>query len=91
MKWIVMLWHQKQGQLRWLSEILVMLMELRPTLGSPNSISHITWTRTGGIPLNKLLDNALYDLAESQVRKLVHMLQKVLKIYFYSSSRSSKS
>lgn len=86
-----MLWHQKQGQLRWLSEILVMLMELRPTLGSPNSISHITWTRTGGIPLNKLLDNALYDLAESQVRKLVHMLQKVLKIYFYSSSRSSKS
>jgi hypothetical protein len=91
MKWIVMLWHQKQGQLRWLSEILVMLMELRPTLGSPNSISHITWTRTGGIPLNKLLDNALYDLAESQVRKLVHMLQKVFKIYFYSSSRSSKS
>ena len=91
MKWIVMLWHQKQGQHRWLSEILVMLMELRPTLGSPNSISHITWTRTGGIPLNKLLDNALYDLAESQVRKLVHMLQKVLKIYFYSSSRSSKS
>lgn len=91
MKWIVMLGHQKQGQLRWLSEILVMLMELRPTLGSPNSISHITWTRTGGIPLNKLLDNALYDLAESQVRKLVHMLQKVFKIYFYSSSRSSKS
>ncbi|KAK2652956.1 hypothetical protein Ddye_012812 [Dipteronia dyeriana] len=43
-----------------------MLMELRPTLGSPNSISHITWTRTGGIPLYKLLDNALYDLAESQ-------------------------
>lgn len=68
-----------------------MLMELRPTLGSPNSISHITWTRTGGIPLNKLLDNALYDFAESQVRKLVHMLQKVFKIYFYSSSRSSKS
>lgn len=79
MKWIVMLWHQKQGQLRWLSEILVMLMELRPTLGSPNSISHITWTRTGGIPLNKLLDNALYDLAESQVRKLVHMrIQNIL-------------